>query len=68
MPELVKEYLLTLDDPVEGFTKEFPADVKPYKRLSVDENGKLYYLYTGTSIKDEFIKGKNLTEEEWELG
>ena len=57
LPELVKEYLLSLENPVKGFTKKFPKNVKPYKRLGRNKENKLYFYYAGTSIVEEETYG-----------
>ena len=43
--EVIKEYLNTCNDPVKAFDVHFPANVKPYKTLECNENGKYYYKW-----------------------
>lgn len=43
--EVIKEYLNTCNDPVKAFDVHFPANVRPYKTLECDENGKYYYKW-----------------------
>ena len=51
-PQIVKEYLLTQEDSVAAFTKDFPQGVNPYKRIRKNGLGKLEYYWAGGSMQD----------------
>lgn len=51
-PQIVKEYLLTQENSVAAFTKDFPQGVNPYKRVRKNGQGKLEYYWAGGSMED----------------
>lgn len=45
---IVVAYLKTCEDPVKAFSKHFPPNVKPYKQLKKNENGKYYHEWASS--------------------
>lgn len=54
-PEKIKSYLLTCENPVESFSKQFPTGVNPYKRIRKNADGKLEYYWSGGVMEDNTI-------------
>ena len=46
--EIVQNYFESLEEPVKNFTRDFPADIKPYKTVTI-ENDKMVYKWISSA-------------------
>lgn len=51
--EIIKNYLESLDNPVEAFSQDFPPEIKPYKTIRKNPDGTFEYEWVSSRDKEE---------------